>query len=672
MAVSRSFFQKIPFLRITSLFIAGILLSSHLSIDFHWVAIFLTILFSILVLLWHTSNYEKIRIQNLALALVIFVSGVFYPQIKSKEQLPAFNRKDYFLAEVCQKPAEKAKSFQTILKIQNRSLTNQEKIMAYFGKKGFDSSIAPGDQLIILAKPQEIRNPGNPFELDYQAMMHKKDIWFSAYLPEGSYLKTRHRLFKWKYLAEQFRDKLMKTLSAQLPEKEERSVVEALTLGYRAELDPETKDAFASTGAMHVLAVSGLHVGLIYFILSFFLSELKRKKAGQMIYPVVIIMLLWAYAFITGFSASVQRATVMFTFVIIGETLRRPVNIFNSLSASALVLLLIDPEVISEVGFQLSYLAVFGIVLVQPVLAKMLTIKNKILRFLWDLFTVSLAAQLATFPLGIYYFNQFPNLFWMSNFLVIPGATIIIWLTFGFFIFSPFPVISNIFAFLLERTTHVMIGSLKFLSELPHAVAEGIIISPLQIWIIYAILVAALAYSFSKQKRWLFYSLILFFFFQVTTLFTNLKLLNQEIVIVYNSPNKLIHLINGRRNYLICMAGDSISEQEFKMTAKVQNHLKLDNPLSISKIKDGSFSAEDLMIKENKIQFLNCLVKLPSKSNSGRFKSLSLKLQIRQPDKKKVNFKNIDIQTGNIDFQNTTKNKSVFNTRDGSYLLSLR
>ncbi|HZL08401.1 MAG TPA: ComEC/Rec2 family competence protein [Prolixibacteraceae bacterium] len=671
MPVARSFFQKIPFIRITSLFMTGILLNHYLNFEPHWIAFVLTILISALIFLWHTSNYAAVQIQNLLISIGIVFAGVFYPGKPHENQQSDFNRKEYYLAEVCQKPAEKAKTFQSILQIQNKSLAKPEKVIAYFSKDQFDSTLSTGDQLVILAKPQKIRNKGNPFEFDYQSMMRKKEISYTVFLTEGTYLKTGHSVNRIIYQAELIRDKLLSKLSVTKIEKEEGSVVAALTLGYRAELDPETTDYFASTGAMHVLAVSGLHVGLIYFILGFLLSGIKKVKIGAFLFPALMIILLWSYALITGFSPSVQRATVMLTFVIFGNILRRSVNIYNSLTASALVLILNNPDVLFEVGFQLSFLAVFGIVLIQPKLAGLIEVKNKLLKSLWALLTVSIAAQLATFPLGLFYFNQFPNFFWLSNFFVIPGATLIIWLTFGFFIFSPFPFIPDLIAQLIQWTTSLMLWTLKVISELPHAVSEGIVINPIQLWVIFGILGSILIYVFSKRKQWLFFSLILLITLQSSVFVLNWRLLNQKAIYVYNSRNTFIHLINGRTNYLITNGQDTITGYELNMIQEVQNHLKLDKPLVIDKKSVHEFSSDKLTIKNNEMNFLNCHLKFINQFNNSPSDVLSL--TVYEPSQTGKEYTTTTIAT-DITYFSKDKSSVVidFNTKlNGAYHLCL-
>jgi competence protein ComEC len=610
MPVTRSFFQRIPFIRIFSLFLTGILINHYLQIELQWMGIVATILLSILIFLWHNSNFSAVKTQNYLLSLCILISGVFYPKKVIEKHSLSFDQKDYYLAEICQKPAEKARTYQTILWIQSRLLPKPEKVIAYFSKESFDTTLVTGDQIILLARPQEIKNMGNPFEFDYRTMMNNKGIYYSLYLQPGTYHKTGKKISRFSYLAEQVRDKLVALLAATKLEKEERSVISALTLGYRTELEPETRDYFASTGAMHVLAVSGLHVGLIYLIISSLLSGINRGKIGSVVYPATLIIFLWTYAFITGFSPSVQRATVMFSFVIVGNILRRPVNIYNSLSASALVLMLYNPDVIFEVGFQLSYLAVFGIVLLQPPMANMLKLKNKMLKWAWSLFTVSVAAQLATFPLGLFYFNQFPNFFWLSNFFVIPGATIIIWLAFGFFVLSPFPLIPGILAQIIQFVTSLMLDMLKWISGLPHAVSEGIIYSHTQTWIIYGLIAALVAYFSSKNKTWLFAGLMLLITFQISALWIKSGLINQKIVYVYNSNNTLIHFINGRRNYVLPTGKFPVTEQEINMIQNTCNHLKIEKPTFFDRESRKNFESSDLKIKDQSIRFLNCNIEI--------------------------------------------------------------
>jgi len=612
-------FQQVPFLRISGMFLIGIVVGQYSSRDIFWTPTLATILICSLIFFWHSHHYSLSKVQDYLIPMCILAFGMMYSNQNTSQEFNIPERRDYFLAEVAQKPAEKANTYQTILNIQNPVVEKPQKIIAYLSKEQFDSDISIGDQLIILGKPQWIKNSGNPFEFDYESIVHKKGIYYSVYLPFGTYRKTGIHFNRIKYLPEKIRERLISILKNSSIKEQNLSVIQALTLGYRAELDQETIDYFASTGAMHVLAVSGLHVGLIYFILGYLFSGIKRTNTGRKyLFPTILITLLWSYAFLTGFSPSVQRATIMFTFIVIGESIRRPVNIYNSLSASALFLMLLNPEVIFEVGFQLSYLAVFGIVLIQPALAGIIEVRNKILRFMWDLFTVSIAAQLATFPLGLFYFNQFPNFFWLSNFVVIPAATILIWLTFGFFILSPFPFVAVICAQLIDWLTSVMLYLLKIISEIPHAVSEGIIIGQLQVWIIYSAIISLMLFWHSKRKQWLYSGLILLIFLQCNILISKFKLINQQAVYVYNAKNVMIHLINGRSNYLLTNDFDTLQQRDLQIVENVRNHLRLDSCKYIKMVKEKQYQFSDLTIRDGKVHYLNCMINLSEISYNKR------------------------------------------------------
>lgn len=624
MPVRRNIFQAIPFIRITSLFLAGIILNHFFHLNSYFSGTTFTLLICTLIFFWFNTDFHTSKIQNFLVSVCILFCGFFYHNANNERQIPSFSSKNYFLAEVCQKPIQKTKSFQTILLIRNDKLVEPEKIIAYFSTQNFDSTITTGDQLIAILKPQLITNSGNPFEFDYQMMMNQKGIWYSAYLPYGTYLKTGEKTNRLKYIPEQIRDKLVVRLTEVLPSKEERSVVSALTLGYRAELDKETLDYFASTGAMHVLSVSGLHVALIYYILGVLLAFLKRGKSGNTIFSVLMLAALWFYAIVTGFSPSVQRATVMFSFVIIGNSLRRPSNIFNSLTASALFLVLLNPNVIFDIGFQLSYLAVIGIVLIQPQIEGMLKFKNALLKKAWALFAVSVAAQLATFPLGLYYFNQFPNLFWLSNYIVIPITTLIIWLVLAFFVLIPFQSLAILIGQGIQELTFGMLYILKEIDSLPYAVSDGIILNQRQTIALYFVLVSMLIFLYSKNRKWLLSGMMAILIVQTDALFVKMNLINQKSVYVYNSPNTVIHLINGRTNYLITDTPDSIPAVAKNTIERVKNNLMLYEPNVIDIKSLPELSSDELIISSNHIQFLNCLINLPVKSENRDVKNTDL------------------------------------------------
>jgi competence protein ComEC len=336
-------------------------------------------------------------------------------------------------------------------------------------------------------------------------------------------------------------------------------------------------------------------------------------------------------------------------------------------------LILLDPNVLFDVGFQLSYLAVFGIVLLQKPIANLIQVKNKMLIWLWTMFTISVAAQLITFPLSILYFNQFPNFFWLSNYFVIPATTFIIWLTFGFFVLSPLPAIPDLLAQLIQLTTHLMLALLKWISELPHAVSEGIVFSQVQVCILYGLIAAFVVYGFSKNKTWLFGGLFLLICFQISTLWTKSVLFNQKTVYVYNSKNTLIQFINGRASYILSDGPNPVTEQEMNMIQNVSNHLKLEKPQLIDLKTTKDFDIIDFKIKDRSITFLNCRIDFLNKAGKSNYNNDILEFRIHNIGSEKAELTKTNIATGNTYFSKNNAIHVDFQTKlNGACFLDLK
>ncbi|MDX9880860.1 MAG: ComEC/Rec2 family competence protein [Prolixibacteraceae bacterium] len=596
-------FQSVPFIRITLWFAAGILCKDIFDFpDKIWWMVFFLLLPAI-VFLSQKSNYRSVGASNYLITLSLFLVGCWHAN-QNDCLLPAFSPgKECYSGVVLEKLSEKPKSFQTILEIRDIKENTYGKVIAYFRKEEGIEHLIPGCQIVFSARLNLIKNQGNPFETDYQAFMQRQGIGYSVYLTSDDYTVLTKRSSNLFIRAENCRDKLLSILRQHNISGEEYTVVAALTLGYRKELDAETRDYFASSGAMHVLAVSGLHVGIIYLLFAFLLSPLKRKRYGALPYTVLVASLIWFYALLAGLSPSVQRAAVMFTFVLIGQNMKRPVNIFNSLAASAFLLMLFNPQVILEVGFQLSYLAVAGIVLFQPVFYHMINVPNRWLDKLWSLLTVSIAAQLATFPLGLFYFSQFPNYFWLSNFIVIPAATLILGATFLLFLLSPVPVLSDWIGIIIRESTRLMLVSLKGIDSLPLAVTGNISISPLQAVLL--MLIIAFGYWFiqSKSIRELRLLLLLTGAFFLSSFSQNYRLLNQKKMIVYNFEYPVIQFINGRNNYILTDPAKISEEQLSRLIKNVGTHLKLNSPQYIPLGEDIKFADKNLIIRSQVVWF---------------------------------------------------------------------
>ncbi|MHB9141736.1 MAG: ComEC/Rec2 family competence protein, partial [Paludibacter sp.] len=315
-------------------------------------------------------------------------------------------------------------------------------------------------------------------------------------------------------------------------------------------LHPVLRENYSHSGAMHILAVSGLHVGVIYLILSFLLSFLNGNKKLKILKAILIIILLWVYAFLTGLSPSVVRATVMFSFVAFGTCFERKSQIYNTISVSAFLMLLFNPNYLFEVGFQLSYCAVICIVYFQPKIAKWFQPKNKIFRWSWDLLAVSLAAQIGTAPIALYYFHQFANYFLLTNMIAIPVATLIIYFAVALLIVAPVPFISTFLAFILKWLLRFLNFSIETIDNLPHSIS----ILSFDFWQLVLIIGAILFFAlYFENKKFipLFGALCLVLSVLVIRVVHEFNVLTSTKMVVYaDNKNTHIEFLDGNKHSL--------------------------------------------------------------------------------------------------------------------------
>jgi competence protein ComEC len=320
-------------------------------------------------------------------------------------------------------------------------------------------------------------------------------------------------------------------------------------LGQKEYLDKDVLRSYSSAGAMHVLAVSGLHVGIVMLILAFFLAPLKKIQKGKIIYLICLLTGIWFYALITGLSPSVLRASVMFSFIIFGKELQRETSIYQSIMVSAFLLILIEPYIIFQVGFQLSYLAVLGIVYLQPKIGNLIYIKNFILYKAWQITAVSIAAQIATFPLGLYYFHQFPNFFMLSNLIVIPAAFLLLILGVSYFVLHLIPLLSDVILFLFDKMLTVLNWGVEFVQALPYSIVWGISIAWFEVILIYVALVLISLGLANKKVNYVFASLVLTLFLVGYNIYEKVRISNQHYACIYNVKDELaIDVFNGPEN----------------------------------------------------------------------------------------------------------------------------
>tara|TARA_R110001583_G_scaffold109032_1_gene257690 strand:- start:1821 stop:3860 length:2040 start_codon:yes stop_codon:yes gene_type:complete len=319
-----------------------------------------------------------------------------------------------------------------VLQINSEGLTG--KILINLRRDSTNYMLKVDDEIIVNSSILELSNSLNPYSFNYKKYLQNQQIFHQIYVENEQFLKIPVTNKSVIGFAAKFREQVNNSLKKFGFKNDELAVINALLLGQRQDVSSELLESYSGAGAIHILAVSGLHIGVFLLILTILFRPLQQIKNGKIIAGFLIICLLWSYAIIAGLSASVVRAVAMFTAITIGLYSNRPSNVYSALIISMFFLLLFNPNYLFEVGFQLSYLAVFAIVWIQPKLYNLVTPKLWIVNKIWQLLTVSIAAQIGVLPLSIFYFHQFPGLFFASNLIVIPFLGFI--LTFGIIIIS--------------------------------------------------------------------------------------------------------------------------------------------------------------------------------------------------------------------------------------------
>lgn len=443
----------------------------------------------------------------LLLCLVFFLFAIIQTNVRYHPPHVAKVKKmvqnsDFFTVQIIENVVEKEKSVKTIVNLLSDKDGNTIRTQAvlYLQKCPKTSSLRLGDILVIHTKFDVFPLPKNPYAFDHQKYMRRKGILFTAYASSQ----------QWKYLSHSsiypLRSGAFKTqqhFSALFAQNglqgEEYAIITAVLLGNDETMEADLKAHFAAAGVSHILCVSGMHVGIIFMIINFILKPLDNFTRLRIVKAIILLLLIWTYALITGLAPSVKRAATMFTFVTLGSLLHRPTSIYHSLFASIFILLLINPLLLFEIGFQMSYLAVFGIVIIQPQLTRLWTPKYKIVNYFWELATVSVAAQLTTFPLSLFYFGQFPNYFLLSNLSVISLSFLIVMTGIVLLVFSWLPPFSHLIGVLLTYEIRLLNTIVKGIESLPGSVTENIAINVGQMMLIYGIIIAVFLYFMKKN-----------------------------------------------------------------------------------------------------------------------------------------------------------------------------
>lgn len=474
--------------------------------------------FLLAALLTFVKAYRWRVVQTAVMSVAFVLVGIvltdrhYHPKVPDEVMLANTD----WLVRVAAEPTPRERSVKVeaeVLQTADRSPV-VGKVLLYLQPSAMTEALRYGDLLFVHAGLSRIAPPCNPDAFDNQRYMRRRGIYFSGFVRDGAWQRVGHRpANRLKSLAQQARNRLTGIYIHAGMSGDELEVLKAILLGDDDTLDPELKASYSSAGVSHILCVSGMHVGIIFMIINFLLKPLDLFRASRIFKTILVMLVVWLYAHITGLAPSVTRSATMFTFVAVGQLLQRNTNVFHSLFASAFILLVVNPLLIFEVGFQLSYLAVAGIVLFQPKLAAIYRCRTRIGRYFWELLTVSVAAQLGTSPVSIYYFAQFPNYFMLSNLSVIALSFAVIITGVVLLPISFIPLIPKYLTWILTMEIKAMNGIITFIERLPHSVTADIDYHIVQVVLLYGVIACFCYLLYNRNRKFFWVAGVLFSLF---------------------------------------------------------------------------------------------------------------------------------------------------------------
>lgn len=573
--------REVPFVRLLLPFIIGIGLAFYF--DQHLPFLFLILSILLCTIFWLSAKKLAPSGRAYYSVFVHLFLLVFGYQLAFQQN--SFHKEDHFRHAISQENigigivqhvSESGKFDRATIQMEQigtadgQAKNTKGQILLLINKSAGDKAIQYGDRIAFKTKITPSPAPKNPNAFDYRHILRIKGIYHQAFVKNENWERLDADQSS-PIMANAFalREHLTSVLRKHLPGENEFAVGNAMLLGDKSALREEVKNAYAGTGATHVMAVSGLHLGIIFLGIGSLLKLIKtRNRFFRFFKPAAMIAGIWGFAILTGASPSAMRAAVMFSFLIVGQSLVRFVNIYNTLAISAFALLCYNPYLLFEMGFQLSYLAVIGIVFFQAKIYRLWIIDNKLGDYLWSLATVGLAAQLTTFPISLFYFNQFPVYFWLSGLVVVPAAFLIICV--GVLLFlaeATIPFAAVWIGKLLYGIIWLMNAIVFMIRQLPAGLIEGVWIG-LGVFILLYLCVIAISVAINTEKiKWVLYGFLALTLVAGSYAFTNINHDQQRQIVVYHSSrNTLIDFVDGQQ--LISLRNAALSEKNEKYAAQ--------------------------------------------------------------------------------------------------------
>lgn len=552
------FLRSAPYIRLVMPFMVGILIGHLLDVnpDNNWIFFWILPFLFAGLFLGFGNKYQLRWIWGLMMHLfIIFLGVTAYTSCQSRPLLP--REKIIAQCTIIENPIEKPNGYRTLVRLNALNENGKwqvadDRILLTLERKPLAQVPLLNQQLLIKGFLKEIKNFGNPNEFDYKGFMNRTGVFYRAFIDSANWhvsgFNSKFNLVVW---ALELRNSILNNFRKLNLDQASFAVISALTVGDKSHLDQELKSAYVNSGTMHILAVSGMHVALLFWLLQQLTRPLMLVRNGKIYRAVIVLVVIWVYALVTGLTPSVVRASVMFTFWMLGETGRRNVNIYNTLSASALLLLVINPQNLFDVGFQLSYMAVLSIVVFYKDIHNWFSPRNWFLKQGWNMVAVSLAAQLFTLPLSLFYFHQFPNYFLLSNIVALPLTTFILYGSISALLIIPFKFLWIPVGYILNGMVGFLNAALIWVEHLPGAVSTGLSVSWIMAISIFVIIISIRVFIFNRKAIHIIAVFACCIVFASDFLLKNYKIINSSEIVFYNTSGPLVIQVRNGFNSLV-------------------------------------------------------------------------------------------------------------------------
>jgi competence protein ComEC len=466
-----------------------------------------------------------------------------------------------FLVRSIEPPVIKEKSIKLLVSVSevitgSHIQTANGKIILYIDRAIPPSSLQYGTRLLFKKSLQEIRNSGNPGAFDYRQYCFFQGITHQVYLSGNEFIRL-HETYRQPFQSFilSLRQKILSILRRYIRGEKETGLAEALLVGYKDDLDKSLVQAYSNMGVVHIIAISGLHLGLIYWLLVKLCMPLSRKKRTVWLSPILITSGIWLFSLLAGAQPSVLRSAVMFSCLALGEGLNRKTSIYNSLALSAFILLCYNPYWLWDTGFQLSYAAVLSLVIFMRSINNIIRFNSAWLNTIWKLNVVTLAAQVLTLPLCIYYFHQIPVYFLLTNLVAVPLSSLILMGEILLIVISFIPPASSITGEIISFLTKFMNDFIETINAIPFAAWVNLQISFIQTIILFLFIIACGYWILERNLAGLKTGLLCTLAFLLLRSISFIDSSGQKRIVIYNVPQKrAIDIIEGNRYQFI---GDS-------------------------------------------------------------------------------------------------------------------